>query len=294
MTQNNNNTIDLYQTYLSLKKNQIIFDGYFSDLSLYKETLEKMKKNGFSVDTILTQVCAEIEINKNLLNDSKDNISKFEKNIRNFSLLIIVNEDKKVWISQRINPFKDYYNKWQVVGGGKNSNESYMDCAIREAKEEAGVDIKLENLKIISTIEGFRVFPDSEGQQILYRTVIYYTITNQILQHTEKDNHSEWILVDLKKLVEYDMTDSIKEHMSIILEVINKKFRAIRTAESKKRSAARRKHKEIESAETEKEILVVKNGVVKTKKQKKIHKIEEKVTNESSSSEDENVESSSN
>ncbi|CAG8830056.1 10038_t:CDS:2, partial [Cetraspora pellucida] len=70
------------------------------NLSLYKETLEKMKKNGFSVDALFTQVCAEIKINKNLLNENKDNISKFEKNICNFSLLIIVNEDKKVWISQ--------------------------------------------------------------------------------------------------------------------------------------------------------------------------------------------------
>ncbi|CAG8839511.1 7375_t:CDS:1, partial [Cetraspora pellucida] len=97
---------------------------------------------------------------------------------------------------------------------------------------------------------------------------------------------------DLKKLVEYDMTDSIKEHMSTILEVINKKFRAIRNAESKKKNAANKKHKEIEGVETQ-EILVVKNGVVKTKKPKKTHEVEEKVTDESSS-EDEIVESSPN
>ncbi|CAG8829264.1 12402_t:CDS:1, partial [Cetraspora pellucida] len=50
-------------------------------LSSYKETLEKMKKNGFSVDTLLTQIRSEMEINKNLLNDSKDSISKLEKNM---------------------------------------------------------------------------------------------------------------------------------------------------------------------------------------------------------------------
>ncbi|CAG8726274.1 7922_t:CDS:2 [Cetraspora pellucida] len=197
-----------------------------------KETLEEIKKNRYSSDELLILVESEMTINKNLTKDAKDNINKLEKNI--------------------------------LVGGGKNSNESYMDCAIREAKKEAEVNIKLENLKIISTIEEFQVFPNSEGQQILCRTVIFYTITNQILQHTKKDNHSEWILVDLKKLSEYDMTDSIKEYMSIIFEVINKKIRTIRNAESKKRSAAKRKHKEIE--------------------------VEEKVTDKSSSK-DENVES---
>ncbi|CAG8816762.1 4401_t:CDS:2, partial [Cetraspora pellucida] len=227
MTQNNNNTIDLYQIYLSLKKIQILYDEHRSKLLSWQETLEEIKKNRYYYNELLILVESEMTINKNLAKDAKDNISKLEKNIYNFSFLIIVNKDKKVWISQHINPFKDYYNKWQVVGSGKNSNVSYMDCEIREAKEEVGVNIKLEDLTIIN-------------------------------------NHSEWILVDLKKLVEYDMTDFIKEHMSIISEVINKKFCAIRNAESKKRSAANKKCKEIEGVEiegveTEKEILVVKN-----------------------------------
>src|SRR6185295_13951764 len=113
----NNNISDFYQTYLVCKKNYGVFDGYRSDLINYKETLEKMKKNGFSIDPVYTQLRAEIEVNENLLNDKKD------------------------CISQRINPFKDYYGKYQVVGGKKESNESFLDCAIREAKEESGVEI---------------------------------------------------------------------------------------------------------------------------------------------------------
>ncbi|CAG8805391.1 13679_t:CDS:2, partial [Cetraspora pellucida] len=144
-----------------------------ANLSLYKDTLKKMKKIGFSVDILLTQVRSEMEIYINLLNDSKDSIN--------------------------------YYNKWQVVGDDKNSNESYIDCAIHEAKEEVEVDIKLENLTIISTIKGFQVFPDFERQQILY--------------------------LDLKKLSKYNMTNFIKEHMSMISEVINKKFCAIHNTE---------------------------------------------------------------
>ncbi|CAG8737986.1 2589_t:CDS:2, partial [Cetraspora pellucida] len=66
--------IDLYQTYLVCKKNYGVFDGYCSDLLNYKETLEKMKKNRFSIDSVYTQLRAEIEVNENLLNDTKDSI----------------------------------------------------------------------------------------------------------------------------------------------------------------------------------------------------------------------------
>jgi len=260
----NNNISDFYQTYLVCKKNYGVFDSYRSDLLNYKETLEKMKKNRFSIDSVYTQLRAEIEVNENLLNDTKDSISKFEKEAREFSLLILVNNDKKVFISQHINPFKDYYGKYQVVGGKKESNESFLDCAIREAKEESGVEIKIEDLNLIGTCEGFRVFPNSEGKQILYRTAIYYSIIDQIPQHTEPKNHAEWISVDLKELTNYDMTDSIRENMSIILDKINKKFRSIRNAESKKRSAEKRKLKEIEGS-------VIENPVVNRVNKKKKH-----------------------
>ncbi|CAG8816323.1 20213_t:CDS:1, partial [Cetraspora pellucida] len=65
-----------------------------------ERNIRRNEKNGYSSDELLTQVDTQMNINKNLAKDSKDNISKLKKNIRNFSLLIIVNEDKKVWISQ--------------------------------------------------------------------------------------------------------------------------------------------------------------------------------------------------
>ncbi|CAG8709544.1 8352_t:CDS:2, partial [Cetraspora pellucida] len=124
------------------------------------------------------------------------------------------------------------------------------------------------DLNLIGTCEGFRVFPNSEGKQILYRTAIYYSIIDQIPQHTEPKNHAEWISVDLKELTNYDMTDSIRENMSIILDKINKKFRSIRNAESKKRSAEKRKLKEIEGSVVESPVVV--NGVSKKKKHQEV------------------------
>ncbi|CAG8711958.1 3906_t:CDS:1, partial [Cetraspora pellucida] len=169
-----------------------------------------------------------------------------------------------------------YYGKYQVVGGKKESNESFLDCAIREAKEEAGVEIKIEDLNLIGTYEEFCVFSNSKENQILYHTAIYYSIIDQTPQHTEPKNHAEWISVDLKELTNYDMTDLIRENMSIILNKINKKFHSIRNAESKKRSAEKRKLKEIEG-------LVIENPVVNGVNKKKKH---QEVKHEESSDDD--------
>ncbi|CAG8789975.1 4715_t:CDS:1, partial [Cetraspora pellucida] len=72
---------------------------------------------------------------------------------------------------------------------------------------------------------------------------------------------------DLKELTNYDMTDSIRENMSIILNKINKKFRLIRNAESKKHSAEKRKLKEIEGLVNESQVV---NGVSKKKKYQEV------------------------
>ncbi|CAG8766733.1 6284_t:CDS:2, partial [Cetraspora pellucida] len=151
-------------------KNKIFNLQDFDDESIHSEFCSMSSKSTYISDDgfvvcdkqclycneqkFYNQLCSEIEINKNLLNDTKDSISKLKKEACEFSLLILVNNNKKVFISQRINLFKDYYRKYQVVEGKKESNESFLDCAIHEAKEEAGVEIKIEDLNLIGTCEG--------------------------------------------------------------------------------------------------------------------------------------------
>lgn len=58
---------------------------------------------------------------------------------------IILNEskDEVVLIKRRNNPFKDF---WALPGGIVEYNEKVEDAVIREAKEETGLDIKIEKL----------------------------------------------------------------------------------------------------------------------------------------------------
>lgn len=56
---------------------------------------------------------------------------------------IIIEHNKVVLIKRLNNPYKDY---WAIPGGFVEYGEKLEDAAIREAKEETGLDIKLTKL----------------------------------------------------------------------------------------------------------------------------------------------------
>jgi len=66
----------------------------------------------------------------------------------NLSATVIVRRDDKVLLIKRnIQPFKNY---WALIGGAKEDNETFEDCAKRELKEEVG--LKVEDLQYLTEI----------------------------------------------------------------------------------------------------------------------------------------------
>ena len=56
----------------------------------------------------------------------------------NLSATVIVRNDNKILLIKRnIQPFKNY---WALIGGAKEDNETFEDCAKRELKEEVGLE----------------------------------------------------------------------------------------------------------------------------------------------------------
>ena len=186
---------------------------------------------GIKYKEVLNEVEFLYEITNNQKIANKEVMDKSEINIREFSLLILVTNDKKIFLSKQNNPTKDYYSKYQVTGGHKETDESFEQCAIREAKKEAELDI--EEIEFICCHEGFRVFLD--GQECIYRCIIYYSIIgDQVLKRTEPNNNDEWILVEIKDLHRYELTNSLQIKLSQIIEIISNKFRFIRNKKKRK------------------------------------------------------------
>ena len=66
----------------------------------------------------------------------------------NLSATVIVRRDDKVLLIKRnIKPFKNY---WALIGGAKEDNETFEDCAKRELKEEVGLEV--EDLRYLTEI----------------------------------------------------------------------------------------------------------------------------------------------
>ena len=101
---------------------------------------------------------------------------------------------KKIIISSNSNESTFYDDKNEIQSVFDINIESFEDCARREAKEEAGVDIES-----MSYVALDKYIDKTTGK--LFECAIYIGyIGKQIPSNTEPENHDNWELVDLKIL----------------------------------------------------------------------------------------------
>ena len=62
---------------------------------------------------------------------------------------IIVDNQKRVLLGHRCD-----YNVWDLPGGGMESGETPWDCAVREVKEETGLDVQVTRLLGVYSRQG--------------------------------------------------------------------------------------------------------------------------------------------
>lgn len=96
----------------------------------------------------------------------------------------------------------DYHEgKWNGLGGKFEAGESPEDCAIREMKEETGLDVKNPIMK------GFITFPNFDGVDDWYVFVfVFHDFEGDLIESPE--GHLEWI--DNDKLIELNLWEGDK------------------------------------------------------------------------------------
>lgn len=71
----------------------------------------------------------------------------------------IINSKKEILITQR-SMHKNRGGKWEDVHGGVRAGETSIDGMKRELKEELGLDIKEDELKLVKTLKRSNLFRD--------------------------------------------------------------------------------------------------------------------------------------
>ena len=72
----------------------------------------------------------------------------------------IINENKEFLIQKRASSKKRFSNMWSLTAGAVDSGESSLEGAIREAKEELGIDIDKENMEFMLCLKRSNSFLD--------------------------------------------------------------------------------------------------------------------------------------
>lgn len=90
------------------------------------------------------------------------------KEIKNGVMLLVKNEDGRVLMGKRRNAF--CAGQFSIPAGHVEVGETFTEAAVRELKEETGIEIKSQDLELFSVSN--YVEPDWESQYITYDFLI--------------------------------------------------------------------------------------------------------------------------
>ncbi len=108
--------------------------------------------------------------------------------------LIIKNEKWEVLVWRRISSFKNWY--FQIIPAGHLEwEEDYLSCSVREAREELGIEVNKEDLKVIHI--SHRVMKD---ERIYFDVYIEIKKYKWEIKRCEDDKCSEIQFVDINNL----------------------------------------------------------------------------------------------
>ncbi len=115
---------------------------------------------------------------------------------------------------QRSSNLKVYPNIWQVITGTIEDNETALQTAIREVKEETNLSI--DKMWAIPTIVSFYNYPDDE----IHLSVAFGVLTNNFTDFRISYEHQDFVWEEIDKHIERLALFSHKETAKIFFNQI--------------------------------------------------------------------------
>lgn len=144
-----------------------------------------------------------VDQNNNLIGEIKEKSQAHEDgNFHRTAHIWIMNDKKELLLQKRSATKKSHPNCWDISGAGHiRAGESVIDGAIRELKEELGIEAKEKDLQYISTIKSTK-----NPKNMEFGYVYLLKCNNQVEEYIfEDDEVSEVKYVyfeELEKMVE--------------------------------------------------------------------------------------------
>ena len=156
-------------------------------------------------------------------------LEKYKKlPLRNGVGIILLNKENKIFVGKRIdNPT----NSWQMPQGGIDQNESIIDAAKRELKEETGIT----NVEIVKELQYWLTYelPNNllgkiwkgryRGQKQKWFIMKFLGEIEEINIKTQQPEFLEWKWIDAKELPDIAVHFKIDVYKKLLKEIINLK-----------------------------------------------------------------------
>ena len=140
-----------------------------------------------------------------------DNMPK-ANSMRPAAAVAIIDDDKILMLKRMDN------GKWTMPGGTMELDESLIDCAIREVKEETGLDVQVKEVIGTYTDPDVRI-EYSDGEVRREFTIVFFgTTTNGDVIIDDESSAYAWIKVS--EIENYPMADSQRKRIKDVLDYI--------------------------------------------------------------------------
>ena len=118
---------------------------------------------------------------------------------------VIVHNGKLVLVKRGVDPDK---GKWSIPGGAVELGEGVRDTAIREAKEECGLDIELVGDRPMDALD--KMVPGEKGCLQYHYVLLQFLARPKggTLKPTSDVTEARW--VPLEEVEKYDLTNSLR------------------------------------------------------------------------------------
>ncbi len=130
-----------------------------------------------------------------------------------------------LWVSIRSNQASRYPGLYQVPGGGADEGEDPLVAAVRETKEETGLELPASRFTQVHA----SIQPCPYVGKYRQFTFLLVLGEEEVPQHIEKDKHTQWLPVPISKLLKFDQgimpsTKAILKHLTGIYLLPGKEF----------------------------------------------------------------------